>query len=232
MIRLFTFGPYFGLPDGSPFVIKAMILLKMASLEFVEDRNGYRKAPKGKLPYIDDCGAIVADSTFIRLHIETKYGFDFDAGLSREQRATGVAFAQMADEHLYYALVWTRWMDEANFRNGAARFFESIPTPARQIVRPIMRRRVARMLRAQGIGRHTPEEIAALGARDIDAIAAYLGDKPFLMGAAPTAADASVYAQIVAILTPEPPSGLKQAAARHANLVAYCERMRARYFAV
>lgn len=52
------------------------------------------------------------------------------------------------------------------------------------------------------------------------------------MGAAPTAADASVYAQYVAILTPEPPSGLKQAAARHANLVAYCERMRARYFAV
>jgi hypothetical protein len=27
MITLHTFGPYFGLPDASPFVIKAMLLL-------------------------------------------------------------------------------------------------------------------------------------------------------------------------------------------------------------
>ena len=30
MITLYTFGPYFGLPDGSPFVTKAMFLLKIA----------------------------------------------------------------------------------------------------------------------------------------------------------------------------------------------------------
>lgn len=41
MITLFTFGPYFGLPDASPFVIKAMMLLKFASLEYSEDRGGY-----------------------------------------------------------------------------------------------------------------------------------------------------------------------------------------------
>jgi hypothetical protein len=32
MITLYTFGPYFGLPDPSPFVLKAEILLKMAEL--------------------------------------------------------------------------------------------------------------------------------------------------------------------------------------------------------
>jgi hypothetical protein len=46
MITLYTFGPYFGLPDGSPFVIKAMMLLN-AGLEYGEDRGGYGKAPKG-----------------------------------------------------------------------------------------------------------------------------------------------------------------------------------------
>jgi hypothetical protein len=45
-------------------VTKAMLLLKFAGLEFSEDRGGYRKAPKGKLPFIDDEGLIVADSTF------------------------------------------------------------------------------------------------------------------------------------------------------------------------
>jgi hypothetical protein len=44
MITLFTFGPYFGLPDGSPFVIKAMLLLKFAGLAYSEDRGGFRKA--------------------------------------------------------------------------------------------------------------------------------------------------------------------------------------------
>jgi glutathione S-transferase len=88
MITLFTFGPYFGLPDGSPFVIKAMLLLKFAGLAYIEDRGGYGKAPKGKLPYINDGGVIVADSTFIRFHIEKKYGFDFDAGLDAAQKAT------------------------------------------------------------------------------------------------------------------------------------------------
>jgi glutathione S-transferase len=88
MITLYTFGPYFGLPDGSPFVTKAMLLLKLAGLPYKEDRKGYSKAPKGKLPYIEDGGTRIADSTFIRLHIEKKYGSDFDAGLSSEQRAS------------------------------------------------------------------------------------------------------------------------------------------------
>src|SRR5215467_5535059 len=88
MITLYTFGPAFGLPDPSPFVIKAEILLKMAGLPYRTDTTGFRKAPKGKLPYIDDDGERIADSTFIRWHIEKKYQFDFDRGLSAEQRAT------------------------------------------------------------------------------------------------------------------------------------------------
>ena len=61
MITLYTFGPFFGLPDPSPFVIKAMLLLKLAGLPYREDRGGFRKAPKGKLPYINDGGLIVAE---------------------------------------------------------------------------------------------------------------------------------------------------------------------------
>ena len=72
MITLYTFVPYFGLPDGSPFVIKAMMLLKFAGLEYGEDRGGYGKAPNGKLPYINDDCLIAADSAFIRIHIEKK----------------------------------------------------------------------------------------------------------------------------------------------------------------
>ncbi len=37
MITLHTFGPFLGAPDASPFVIKAMLLLKLAGLPYVEN---------------------------------------------------------------------------------------------------------------------------------------------------------------------------------------------------
>src|SRR5215510_13602528 len=73
MITLYTFGPAFSLPDPSPFVTKVEVLLKMAGLAYRTDTTGFRQAPKGKLPYIDDDGEQVADSTLIRWHLENKY---------------------------------------------------------------------------------------------------------------------------------------------------------------
>jgi hypothetical protein len=80
MITLFNFGPAFRLTDPSPFVMKTEILLKMANLPYRTDNSRFPRAPKGKLPYIDDGGEIVADSTFIGWHLEKKYGIDFDVG--------------------------------------------------------------------------------------------------------------------------------------------------------
>ncbi len=131
MITLYTFGPHFGLPDPSPFVTKAEILLKMAGLPYRADTGGFAKAPKGKLPYIDDDGKKVADSTFIRRHLERKYGVDFDRGLSPEQRASAWAFEKMAEDNLYWAALDSRWNDDANFARGPAVFFRKIPAPVR-----------------------------------------------------------------------------------------------------
>src|SRR5512132_2110713 len=126
MITLYAFGPGFGLPDPSPFVTKVEVLLKMAGLAYRTDTTGFRQAPKGKLPYIDDDGEQVADSTFIRWHLENKYRIDFDKGLSAEQRAVAWAFEKMAEDHLYWALVDARWFDEANFAKGPKNFLRTI----------------------------------------------------------------------------------------------------------
>jgi hypothetical protein len=123
MITLYTFGPAFGLPDPSPFVTKAEVLLKMAGLAYRIDNTGFRRSPKGKLPYIDDDGERIADSTFIRWHLENKYHIDFEKGLSAEQRAVGWAFEKMAEDNLYWARVEARWFDETNFAKGPREFF-------------------------------------------------------------------------------------------------------------
>ena len=129
MITLFTFGPHFGLPDPSPFVTKAEVLLKMSGLPYRTDQGGFRRAPKGKLPYIEDAGTLVADSTFIRWHLEKKYGVDFDKGLSAPERATAWAFEKLCEEHLYWAVLESRWMNDRNFDRGPRQFFNVAPAP-------------------------------------------------------------------------------------------------------
>jgi glutathione S-transferase len=83
MIELHTFRAAFGQPTGTPFGVKAAILLRMADLPlkivYVDDS---RKAPKGKMPLIVDGAHVIADSTFIRHHLEQAHGADFDAGLT------------------------------------------------------------------------------------------------------------------------------------------------------
>jgi glutathione S-transferase len=230
MITLYTFGPFFGLPDPSPFVMKAMLLLKLAGLPYREDRGGFRKAPKGKLPYINDDGLIVADSTFIRFHIEKKYGFDFDAGLTPEQKAAAWATEKMCEEHLGMAMAATRWLDDANFAKGPAQFFKIVPMPLRPIVQSQVRRRVEKRLKLQGFGRHTPAERDALAIADMNALSSLLRDKAFLMGETPRGADATVFAFVAGFLTPVFDTPIRTAAERHTNLVAYRDRILRHYF--
>ena len=230
MITLHTFGPNFGLPDPSPFVTKAEMLLKMSGRPYRTDTEGFGNAPKGKLPYIEDDGARIADSTFIRWHLEAKYQIDFDRGLTAEQRATAWAFEKMAEDHLYWALLHARWMDDANFAKGPLVFFRKVPAPVRPIVVAMIRRHVRKALRAHGMGRHSPGEITALATRAIDATADHLGQKPFFMGAEPTGADATMFSFTANVLCPIFETPIRTAAERHDNLKRYVGRVTARFY--
>jgi glutathione S-transferase len=121
VITLHGFGPFFGTPDSSPFVIKVMMLLKLAGVAYRDVRGNPFTAPRRLLPYLRDEDVTVADSTLIRLHLEKKYHLDFDAGLSAEQKATAWAVERMCEDHLYFAMLDMRWVDEANFNEGLGR---------------------------------------------------------------------------------------------------------------
>ncbi|NJL08195.1 MAG: glutathione S-transferase family protein [Methylacidiphilales bacterium] len=230
MITLYGFGAAFGQPDPSPFVLKTELLLKFAGLPYRIDTSGMMRAPKGKLPYIDDDGTLVPDSTFIRFHIEKKYSFDFDSGLDAKERAIAWAVEKMIEDQLYWALVHDRWMDDNNFTVGPKTFFKRIPPPLRQLAIVLIRRKIRDAMKGQGFGRHSRAEVAELTGRVVDSVAAILGDRPFLMGNAPCGADATVAGMLIAILCPIFDSPTRTAIERHANLVAYRDRMMERYF--
>jgi len=230
MITLYTFGPGFGLPDPSPFVMKVEVLLKMAGVAYRTDTTGFRKAPKGKLPYVDDDRERIADSTFIRFHIEKKYGKDFDSGLDPAQRSIAWAFEKLAEDHLYWAIVDARWSDRANFNRGPRNFFDAVPGAMRPLVITMVRRQVRKNLHAHGMGRHARPEIVQLATRDIDSIADYLGQKPYFMGTEPSGVDATIFSFVAGALSPTFETPLRVATERHDNLKRYVGRMTARYY--
>lgn len=230
MIILNGAGEGWGLPEPSPYVTKTEVHLRMAGLAFEKRLCNPDESPKGQMPFIDDGGRLIADSTFIRFHIEQEYGVDLDDGLSPLERARALSVELMVDHDLTAALAWFRWLVPENFARGPAQFFADAPEEAREAVCGDVIRQVRESLRARGVGRHTPSEILALGVRSLDALDILIGDSPFLMGARPCGADALVFATLAGIMTPHFVSPLRDEAIRRPRLVAYVSRMMDRYY--
>ncbi|MEJ0085762.1 MAG: glutathione S-transferase family protein [Pseudomonadota bacterium] len=230
MITLYTFGQYFGLPDPSPFVMKCEMLLKLAKLEYQTNTRGFGKAPKGKLPYIDDNGAIVADSTLIRMYLEQKYAIDFDRTLSQRDRGIAWGLEKMLEDHVYWAVVYWRWMIDANFDRGPRGFFKRAPAIIRPIIVKLVRRSVRSKLHGHGLGRHSEAEMTAMTSRAFEALSQILGGNKYLMGDEPCGADATAFAFIASSLTKTFESPLQAKVASLQNLVAYHERMMAEFY--
>lgn len=230
MITLHSFGPMFGLPDPSPFVTKADVLLKMSGLPFQKVIGNLRKAPKGKLPYIEDKGVMIGDSTLIRLHLENNYGVDFDKQLSAADKGVAWSVEKMLEDHLYWAVVQARWLDDVNFKKGPERFFDTVPALIRPLIVAMVRRKVRHNLHSQGLGRHSNAEIALLANRAIDALSAVLGDKPYLLGTHRCGADATVLAFVASLLSSHFATPLRTHAEKHNNLTAYRDRLMREFY--
>jgi glutathione S-transferase len=230
MITLYGFGAGFGLPEISPFVTKSEVQLKMAGLAYRKQRAMPPASPKGQLPYIEDDGQSIADSTFIRAHIEGKYGFDFDAGLNQRDRAQAWAFERMIEHHVYWSLVGARWVNPDNFAKGPAHFFDGAPEDRREKLREDAQFRVAENYLLSGLGRHAPDDDIELALRSIFALSVQLGEKPYLMGDKPCGMDATAFGALSGILTPFFESKLRAKAEQYDNLVAYVDRMMLQYY--
>ena len=138
----------------------------------------------------------------------------------------GRAAARMLEESTYWSVVYGRWMDPDNWEQiTKPEFFGSLPWPLKSIIPAFLQRGLRRSMHGQGMGRHTPEEIVAIGKRDLAAIAEILGDKPFLLGPLPSEFDATVHAFLVCTARAPHPSPLKDYVLAQANLCSYMDRM-------
>lgn len=229
-VKLYGFGSHFNLPEVGYFVAKTEIQLRLAKIPYEKLVGRPELSPKGTLPYVEMGGIRLADSTFIRWHIEKAYGIDLDHGLNASERAAAWTIERMLEDHLRWAMVPIRTLDQENFARGYALIFEAMPEPDRSAARATMVRKTRERFESMGMGKHSPEEVIALGTRSIEAFATLLGRKKFLFGDRPTATDATAFGFLAGLITPHFPAPLRDVAVRHENIVDYVDRMMERFY--
>lgn len=225
MMELQTYSAFMGEPSGSPFCTKAMCLLEMGKFDwkpvFIADPS---KAPKKKLPVLIDGEKIIADSDQIRDYLEGVKGAKYDQGLNDRDIATSRLLIRTLEEHLYFAGMYERWMIEENWKHVKPLYFSSLPFPLNKVIPNMVRKSVKAQTIAQGMGRHTLDEQFDRTRKDVDAVNAILGDKPFLFGDEPTSADATAVPFLRASLVNPHRSKLCEHIASQKKLVAYLDR--------
>jgi glutathione S-transferase len=224
VIELHQFRRAWGL-NPSPFCLKVETYCQLAGLPYKAVPTLPARAPRGKLPFIVADGKRLADSGHILAFLRAQADRDLDVGLDARQQAMGHLLRRMCEESLYFVLVYSRWIDDAGWAVAGPEFFRGLPPVIRSLLPAQIRRKVRGQLHQQGYGRHSRDEIYALGAADLAALAAFLGDHAFAVADRPTSYDATVYALMKSILAPPLDSPLKRAAMALPVLAEYVLRV-------
>ena len=232
MITLYGFGRSLGMYDPSPFVLKVAAFMRMANVPFSFNGNVNHvfKAPKKKLPYINDNGTLVCDSTFIISYLKTHYATEFDAHLTAQQQACAHLIGKSLDENFYWCLVYFRWIDAASWPAVKTALFGRLPFVLRSVVPLVARRGVARQVFNQGMGRHSKDEVLAISRDTLDALSVLIGDQPFCFGDKPFSLDATVYAFLAEAILVKLDNAFTRQARQYDNLQRYCDQIHQRYF--
>jgi glutathione S-transferase len=228
MIELVTLPAAFGMRNVSPFCLKAEMLLTALEIPFKKtELADPRKAPKGKLPYLAADGEVIADSELITEYVDRLTQGRVYAGLSPSEKAHGVALARLAEDHLYWIMVASRWLDDAWWPNVVEGFFGIAPKPLRPLVAGLARRQVRQTYYLHGLGRHSLDEQRGFATRDLQALEDTVPGSGFLFGKTPNIFDFTLAGMMAGIYDNRPPTWLTELAEGYAGLKDYTERVQA-----
>ena len=232
-VTLYKFGPVMGLPDPSPFCFKLETYLRMAGIDYTIASDRRKKAPSGKRPFIvGEDGKLMDDSGRIIDHLEAKNGHPVDGKLTLSERAMSLAFQRLMEEHLYWAIVYGRWLDPQGVRHWTPFMKQILGVPGivLALLKPMARRVVGKQLHGHGLGRHDPDTLWKMAIADIGALAHWLGQRDWGFGDQPTIFDACLAAHVGGLVAQPWENPLAHETRKHRNLVNHFERMMTRYY--
>lgn len=229
-IKVFQFPRMFGIPSLSPFCCKLETWLRIAQVPYeIVETSDPRSGPRGKLPFIEDGGVRMADSSLVIEHLSRSRGIDLDARLDGAQRATALLVQRTLEEHYAFVLAYTHLVREEGAKHTRARF-DSVPAIVRPFVARAVHKSVSRLLWHQGLLRYTDEEIVDAAIRDWRAVLASMSSGPFFFGERATTIDAIVFGTLAtSVLTPVE-SPIRTFLRSQPRCMGYTERMYARFF--
>ncbi|MCP5130884.1 MAG: glutathione S-transferase family protein [Pseudomonadales bacterium] len=228
MMELVTLPAAFGMRNVSPFCLKTEMLLTSLGLPFTMSELGNPgKAPKGKLPFLISNGQRIADSELITEFLDNETQGQVYAGLSKAQKAQGVALSRLAEDHLYWLMVASRWVDDRWWPNVVEGFFGALPALVRKPIAGIARRRVIKTMELHGLGKHSLQEQKGFARRDLEALAAAVPAEGFLFAEKPNIYDFTVAAMMAGIYDNQPATWVTDLAVEYENLRVYTERVQA-----
>lgn len=226
MMVLHQYPKIWGLSSLSPFCIKVEIFLKLARLPYeVKVELNPSRAPKGKMPFIQDGQEVVADSSFIIQHLIKKYQLHHLDINDPLEKARALALKLMVEESLYFSLLYSRWVEEENFQNIKKEFLPLFPKFLGRPALTLIRYNLRKQSRAQGLGRHSQIEINQLSSELISCLSNFLGGNEFFSSKGVSYIDATLYSFLVTILKQPFNSHLKTEVQKFQNLCDYVLRI-------
>lgn len=232
-IILYGFGSLeeAGLSDLSPFVTKVEILLKMSGLDYrIDTTSNPFQAPKKKLPYLKDGDKTIADSNFIRKHLEDKYEINFDRNIDEGRKAVLYFLERYMEDHLYFLGTIARWQKISNFKKTSKALFGKLPFFLRSLVANKVRKSFQETLWLQGLGRHSQDEQIQLINEGLYRSSILLGDASYFGGFEPCGADATIYAFLESLACKYFDTPFNKIPDRYHNLSEYLKRMKKRFY--
>ena len=97
-----------GTPNMSPFCGKLETYLRATETPHRIEPADFRRAPRGKIPYVELDGAVLTDSQLIIEELERRAAAPLDAGLTEPDRALARVVRRTLEEGTYFLSVRTR----------------------------------------------------------------------------------------------------------------------------
>lgn len=227
MLTLLTFPGSFGAPSHSPFCVKAMCLLQLSGLEWQPEYvNDPRKMPLSRLPVLRTGDRLIPDSAHIQDYLESQ-GAKLHVGMTEQDKARAHALVCMVESTFHSVLIIDRWLVDESWKHTRKAFFGEIPWIIRGPLTRKLRKNIRTKMMADGAAQFSEAERLDHMTHDLNALTMQLGDKAFLFGDVPSAADAAIAPFLDMILSLPVKTGSRDMLRNHDSLPAYVARVRA-----
>ena len=193
-IILHQLPPVKEIVSRSPQCLALETFVKMSGIpytnEYEEKAQDVTKENKGKIPYIVYKNNKVEGLKNCIGFLKKEFEIDTDKHLSPTDEAVVHAFRTMIEESTNWSLVYYRWVDNYG---ESKKMFSKLP-PVLNVVSPKMfQNKCKKSLESHVIGRHNREELYNIAEQDLNALAAFLGEKAFFLGDQPSSFDAVAF---------------------------------------